>query len=343
MNPDWKQFLQQQRDLLQEGSVSPQSDTRSQLLAAINRDVICDLSDYACLRIEGEDASSFLQNMLSNDIRLVSATQAQYSTLNSAKGRVLATTLLWQENQKFLLQLPRSLSEVVRKKLSLYVLRAKVKISTTDEGIVTLGISGKNAAIILNEYFGHIPQHPLECVHNDQVCVIKLDATRFMLHLGAQHAVALWQALNPKLQHIDGFCWDWLNIRAGIPTVLPQTQEQFVAQMLNQDLIGAINFKKGCYPGQEIVARMQYLGKLKRRMYLAHIDSKESPQAGDELFSSDLEGQATGMIVNTAPAPDGGFDVLAVVQSASKESSQVHLGSNSQQTLHFQPLPYALP
>jgi len=113
--------------------------------------------------------------------------------------------------------------------------------------------------------------------------------------------------------------------------------------MANLDLIGGVNFRKGCYPGQEIVARTQYLGKLKRRMYLAHIDSPEAPQAGDELFSADMEGQASGMLANIAAAPDGGYDVLAVLQTSSRETQTVHWKSLQGAALQFLPLPYNLP
>jgi folate-binding Fe-S cluster repair protein YgfZ len=115
---------------------------------------------------------------------------------------------------------------------------------------------------------------------------------------------------------------------------------------VNFDLIGGVNFKKGCYPGQEIVARIQYLGKLKRRMYLAHLahpGSSDIPQAGDELFSADIEGQASGMIVNAAPAPAGGYDVLAAVQISSRETQAVHWKSSQGEALQFLPLPYPLP
>jgi folate-binding protein YgfZ len=138
-------------------------------------------------------------------------------------------------------------------------------------------------------------------------------------------------------------CWDWLNIRSGIPVILPQTQEKFVAQMANFDVIGGVSFKKGCYPGQEIVARMQYLGHLKRRMYLAHLDTDEIPQPGDELFSADMEDQASGMIANASPAPGGGCDVLAVVQITSRDTQTVHWKSPHGEALHFLPLPYPLP
>ena len=114
-------------------------------------------------------------------------------------------------------------------------------------------------------------------------------------------------------------------------------------QMANLELIGGVSFKKGCYPGQEIVARMQYLGKLKRRMYLAHIEGDAVPQAGDELYSADMEGQASGMIVNAAHAPSGGYDVLAVVQISSRETQTLHWKSLQGEALQFLPLPYPLP
>ena len=121
------------------------------------------------------------------------------------------------------------------------------------------------------------------------------------------------------------------------------TQEQFVPQMVNWEVLGGISFQKGCYPGQEIVARTQYLGKLKRRMYLVHLDGNEAPAAGDSLYTPDMEGQASGMVVNAAPAPGGGFDLLAVAQIDSVASSQpIHWKSVDGPVLVLKPQPYAL-
>jgi folate-binding protein YgfZ len=137
-------------------------------------------------------------------------------------------------------------------------------------------------------------------------------------------------------------CWDWLNIRNGIPVITSATQDQFVPQMLNMEIIGAVSFNKGCYPGQEIIARTQHLGMLKRRMYLANIRSENSPQPGEELFSGDVQGQASGMIVNAAASPEGGHDVLAVIQIASAQAEDVHWKSLSGPTLKLLPLPYSV-
>jgi len=301
------------------------------------------LGQFGLLRVQGDEAESFLQNLLSNDIREVTATRAQLSSLNSAKGRMLATMLVWRQGESYLLQLPRKLCEPIRKKLGMYVLRSKVTIGDESDEDVMLGLSGADAGKILNTVFPALPQSDLGCLTGEHGTVIKTGDARWQIHTTPQHARTLWKQMHRKARPVGSACWDWLNIRSGMPVILPQTQEQFVAQMTNFDLLNGVNFKKGCYPGQEIVARTQYLGKLKRRMYLAHIGSTDPPQPGDEVYSPDMGGQASGMLVNTAPAPDGGYDVLAVVQSGSRETQTVHWKSPEGAPVHFLPLPYPLP
>lgn len=351
MNQDWQNFLATQGLATQGGAhvenrvVSHFGAAAAERVTTRDGTVLCDLSQFRTLRVCGADAQSFLQNLLSNDITEVSSTHAQLSSLNNAKGRMLATLLIWRDGADYLLHLPHTLNDAIRKKLGMYVLRAKVKIS--DDEIISLGLSGKNSSDILSKQFGELPhelpQMALGCIHHAPTTIIKISDTRFQIHTPAAHAPALWTALRHHAQPVGSACWDWLNIRSGIPSILPQTQEQFVAQMVNFDLINGVSFKKGCYPGQEIVARTQYLGKLKRRMFLAHMDSNEIPQPGDELFSADMEGQASGMLVNTAAAPSGGYDVLAVVQTTSRESQTVHWKSLQGAALQFLPLPYSLP
>lgn len=318
-------------------------DPVAELDVTVQGTVLCDLSQSGVLRVSGEEAQSFLQNLLSNDIREVNAARAQRSSFNTAKGRMLAAFLIWRDGDDYLLQLPHALTEAMRKKLSMYVLRAKVKISDASDEMISLGVSGANAQKILAAQFGELPQMPLDLISAAQASVIKISGTRYQLNTTAQHAAALWQTLSQQAQPVGGVCWDWLDIRSGIPVILPQTQEQFVPQMVNFELIGGVNFKKGCYPGQEVVARVQYLGKVKRRMYLVHLDSSEAPQPGDELFGAGMEGQASGMIANVSPAPGGGYDALAVVQASSQETQTVHLKSLQGDTLQFLQPPYPLP
>ncbi len=319
--------------VIEDGMVQHFGDFHAEVTAASREDIVCDLGQYATLRVSGEDAQSFLQNLLSNDIKEVSPSRSQHSSFNTAKGRMLASFLIWMEGSDYLLMLPSALSEMLRKKLSMYVLRAKVKIQQ-DENIL-LGISGP--AI----------KPPLDCgermgvAREGSTTVIRLDDARFLLHTAPDQAGALWDAFASHAKPAGSACWDWLNVRAGIPVIVAKTQEEFVPQMVNLDLIGGISFKKGCYPGQEIVARMHYLGKLKRRMYLAHVDGYAEP--GDHLYSEDMAGQSNGIIANAAPSPAGGCDVLAVVQISSHDGHPIHLGSIEGKTLRFEPLPYALP
>ena len=341
MNPDWQNFLQRQHAHLQDGVAVHFGDAQGELAATQNGTTVCDLSQFGVIRVAGEDAQTFLQNMFSSDVREVGAQKAQISSLNTPKGRMLATLLIWQTDADYFLQLPRGLCATILKRLSMYILRSKVKIEDASADVVCLGLSGEGAAALLQQHFGSVPQNPFAAEEHDSASVIRIDANRFQINTTLQHAPALWQNLAAGARPAGSSCWDWLNIRSGIPVILPATQEQFVPQMANLELIGGVNFKKGCYPGQEIVARMQYLGKSKRRMYLAHIAG--SAQAGDQLFSTDVEGQICGMVANAAPAPGGGSDLLAVVQISSHDAQAVHLGSLQGEALQFLPMPYTIP
>lgn len=338
MNSDWQQFLKTQHAHIVEGVVQHFGDFNAELKATAHDTVKCDLSQFGMLRVSGADAQSFLQNLLSNDIRAVDASHAQLSSFNSAKGRMLAVLLIWRDGEDYVLQLPATICEAMRKKLSMYVLRAQVKISDASNERITMGISGKEAERILQQVCDTVPQQDYACTRATNTVILRINATRYQLDTTVQNAAQLWQKLG--LPAVGSGCWDWLNIRSGIPVVVPQTQEEFVPQMANLDALGGINFKKGCYPGQEIVARMHYLGKLKRRMYLAHLSCADAPKPGDELFSADMEGQASGMIANVAASPDGGYDMLAVIQTASAESSVVKTAGDV--VLELLPLPYSL-
>jgi folate-binding protein YgfZ len=171
--------------------------------------------------------------------------------------------------------------------------------------------------------------------------VIRVAEDKFVLSVAPERAADVWQALRQTAAPVGAPVWDWLRLNAGIPMIVAATQEQFVPQMVNLEVIGGVSFQKGCYPGQEIVARSQYLGKLKRRMFLAHADAEAAP--GDSLYSADLGGQASGTVVNAAPAPTGGFDLLAVAQVESAATQPLHLKAPDGAVLHLKPLPYAIP
>lgn len=343
MNRDWQNFLTQQGANLHEGIVQHFGNLQTELLTARDGTVLYDLSQFGTIIVSGEEAQKFLQNLLSNDINAVSLKSAQLSSFNSPKGRMIATFLIWQQGADYYLQLPRTLVAAMHKKLSMYVLRAKVKVSDASDEVVCLGISGSNAADLIRQHIGAIAEIDWAVAQHDHASVIRISANRFQINTTAQYAVTLWGNLLAAAQPTGSGCWDWLNIRAGIPVVTPATQEQFVLQMANLDALGGVSFKKGCYPGQEIVARTHYLGKQKRRMFLAHVESESAAEAGNELFSTDMPGQPCGMVINASVAPGGGFDMLAVMQISSRVAENVHLHSAQGATLNFLPLPYPLP
>ncbi len=342
MNQDWQNFLAQQGAQLQEGVVGHFGDAQAELLAARDGSVVCDLGQFGTLKVAGEDAQGFLQNLLSSDVKLITPKQAQPSSFNSPKGRMMATFLVWQNGADYYLQVPLSLAAAMQKRLSMFVLRSKVKVTDVSKEMVSLGVSGSAAAGLIQKNFGSAPEGDWAAHQHEGSSVIRVGAQRFQISTSVAQAPALWAALAAAARPAGAACWDWLNIRAGIPVITPATQEQFVLQMTNFDVLGGVSFKKGCYPGQEIVARTQYLGKLKRRMYLAHVDSASAPKAGDEVFSAEMAGQPSGMVINATPAAGGGFDLLAVLQISSRETQSVHLQSLEGAALNFLPLPYSL-
>jgi len=331
MNSTWQTFLEQQGAHLENGIATDFGDAPAERLAARDAAILCDLSQFGLLRVSGDDAQTFLQNMLSSDVREVGS-RAQYSSLSTPKGRMLATFLIWRNGGDYFLQLARDLVPAIHKKLAMYVLRSKVKVSDASDEFVCLGYTGP---------LTDAPDAAMGATATDAGFCLRLDSQRRLLAMPAANAPAVWQKLAQQARPAGSPCWDWLAIQAGIPTVCAPTQEQFVPQMGNLEVIGGVNFKKGCYPGQEIVARMQYLGKAKRRMYLAHCDQPARP--GERLFSASPGENAHGLVVNAAPAPEGGYDLLGVLPIASFEHGDIRLGDADGAPLDFLPLPYALP
>lgn len=343
MNESWQTFLTTHGAIIESGHIVHYGNPAAELVAAGSGTILTDLSHFALIAFAGTDAQSFLQGQLSCDVRQTASGEfACYGSYCTPKGRVLASFLLWQEEGRYIMQLPTAMRAAIHQRLSMFVLRSQVMLSDGNAGTVCIGLAGPDAARLIRQTGGGIvpdSQQGITC--NTGYRVIHLDQNRFMLAITPEKAPALWLQLREQATPAGTACWDWLTIRAGIPVITPATREEFVPQMVNLDSIGGISFEKGCYPGQEIVARTRYLGKIKRRMYRAHILSKLPLEAGDELFGDDMPEQATGMIVNAAPAPGGGYDVLAVLQTSSVESGcRLHGKTPQGPTLTLLPLPY---
>lgn len=302
----------------------------------------CKISQSGVLQFDGPETSLFLQGQLTNNIAALDNAHSQYSGYCTPKGRLLAVMLLWRRDSAYYMMLPRELCEPIRKRLSMYILRAKVKAADVSDSIVLYGLSGPGAAATLATLGFSAPGTINDVTHEAEVSIIKLPLDRYLIAAHLPDAARIEAALLTAAPASAETLWTALDIEAGIPSVVTATQEQFVPQTVNFDLFGAVSFDKGCYPGQEIVARTHYLGKVKQRMVRARLQSLAAPAAGDKLYSTAYGDQASGMIVSAVSTQAGSHDVLAVVQSSSIEAGDVHWQSVDGPVLEMAPLPYPI-
>ncbi|MBV1774120.1 folate-binding protein [Burkholderiaceae bacterium DAT-1] len=298
------------------------------------------LASVAWLRFTGEDTLTFLQGQLSSDVRAIGADQVQYSSYSTPKGRMLATFLIIRSGDDYLLGLPNTIAPAIQKRLSMYIMRSKTRVSDESGAIGAVGLAGTQAHALLN-HLNDIPTEDMHSKSHDDIRVVRLNEDRFLVLAPNALLPELWTDLaargaNPATEA----AWELAAIRAGIVTVLAETQEAFVPQMANLELIGAVNFKKGCYPGQEIVARTQYLGKLKRRTI--RVLSEVELKPGEEVFSPEMNGQPSGTVAMAAQNEHGRWEALVVVQTASIEHG-LHVQNPEGPVLTQLPLPYAIP
>ena len=337
----WKTFLLSQNAQFENGSVAHYGDADAERAAAIDGTVMADLSQLGVIAFSGEETTAFLQGQLTNDVRALHADGAQWSGYCTPKGRLLGNFLVWRDGDDTCLQLSGDILPSVLKRLSMFVMRAKTRGRDASDERVRLVVAGPAAPDAVAAALGPIPESIMQSVAHPAGRFVRVGSDKFVLSILPEQAETVWHSLNAHARPVGVPVWDWLRLSAGIPMIVAATQEQFVPQMVNYEALGGVSFQKGCYPGQEIVARSQYLGKMKRRMVLAHVDAAAAP--GDSLYSADLGEQASGMVVNAAPAPTGGYDLLAVTQIESARSQTLHLKTADGPALALRPLPYAVP
>jgi len=334
---NWIDFLQKQgarHDMQDFG------DLTGELESARTSTIIVPLTDLGVIAVAGEDSVGFLNNLLTNDIKALGKDSACLGGLCNPKGRLLASMLIWPEEHGLRLALSADLLATVQKKLAMYVLRSKVQLTDASEQDLLLGLSGPEAAPALAS-LGVAFKADRTLGRFAGGTSIPLGGDRYLLAIAAESAEKTWLKLATIARPAGIAAWHWLEIVAGIPRVTAATQEEFVPQMVNYELVGGLSFSKGCYPGQEIVARSQYLGKIKRRMYRVRLDGAGSELTpGAALYSAVTEDQPCGTIVQAAPSPLGGMEALAVLPSNCFEAGDVHLGSRHGPALRFLPLPY---
>jgi folate-binding protein YgfZ len=301
---------------------------------------IAELTHLGVIRVVGEDAVKFLQGQLTQDVALLNLTQARLAAFCNAKGRMQASFILFKRSQEdVLLVCSRDILAATLKRLSMFVMRAKAKLSDASAEFALYGVAGSAIESIAGS------------VHPAWTKADFDDVNMVFLYPGAGQPRAMWCAPAgspaPQCAQIDLAIWHWLEVQSGIAMVTQPIFEAFVPQMLNYESVGGVNFKKGCYPGQEIVARSQFRGTLKRRAYLVHTDA--APAVGQEVFHIQEADQPCGLVAAAAVNPSGGFDAIVSMQTSAAADAAEHagekrltLGSATGLALTLLPLPYPL-
>lgn len=320
----------------------------------LNPDGIVSLTHWGLIRATGTDAAKFLQGQLTNDVASMDAQAARLAGFCSAKGRLQASFIVWRPAvDEFLLACSASVLATTLKRLSMFVMRAQCKLTDATADLDLLGAAGPSAALLLDGA-------PLwACRHTAIGTVIRLPdvvltdmvltdvglaeagtpevAPTVRCLIGALPDRPVSEA--PRLRIDD---WRLLEVRSGVPVIESATVDRFVPQMVNFELLGGVDFQKGCYPGQEVVARSQYRGTLKRRTFLFECEAVAAP--GQEVFHEADAAQPAGLVVNAAALADGVASTLLVeVKLTALDGGALRLGEAEGPALRRVALPYAVP
>ena len=296
-------------------------------------DGIAPLPHLGVIRAEGEDAVKFLHGQLTHDFALLDVQHARLAAFLSAKGRMQASFVGFKRSPtEVLLVCSRDLLAPTLKRMSMFVMRAKAKLSDASEEFLLYALAGS----AIEKIAGSAIQTSAKADFGN-ISIVGLAPAGVVPR-------ALWVAPAgtpaPAGALLPEGLWAWGEVQSGVATLTAPLVDAFVPQMLNYESVDGVSFKKGCYPGQEVVARSQFRGAIKRRAFIAHADAPL--QAGEELFGAADPEQACGVVAQAAPAPSGGWDAIVVLQLAAAESGALNAGSAGGPALRLGTLPYTL-
>jgi folate-binding protein YgfZ len=306
---------------------------------------ICSTDEVGLILVTGADAADFLQNQLSNDIALIDETRLQLSSYSTPKGRLLGIFRVIQVSNGYILVTARQMVTPLLQQLYKYIVQSRVTLADASDYFARFALVTDRTEVL---------QHPLlptstnAVEQSDSLISMQLEPwasqRRFLLLcLSADEAIGLWKTFAENLAVAGYAAWHLSEVRAGIPSIHPQTSEEFVLQMANLGALGGVSFRKGCYPGQEIVARMQYLGKLKRRMYLAELETVQLPQPGDELVSAGkTEADGSGKVVDAEFDANGLCHCLYVARIDRADDGKLLLLNQPETRIRNVDLPYSM-
>jgi folate-binding protein YgfZ len=297
------------------------------------------------LQVQGADAATFLHGQLSQDTKGQTATEGRLAAFCSAKGRMQASMVnLRPEPETFWMLTDQQVLPGLLKRLSMFVMRAKAALSDASGTLSVIGLVGPQAQAWLGDAAG---TEAWQAAPHAEGQVLRLPDVLGLARWYWVGPVAAGEAVLAALPTLPAEAWSWLDVMSGVPRIEATTIDQFVPQMVNFELIGGVNFKKGCYPGQEVVARSQYRGTTKRRAFIVH--SAQSLQAGQEVFSAADPGQPAGLVINATPIPglgsfaDGGPSSALIELKLQVADTALFAGSVTGPELSLGALPYPLP
>lgn len=346
MQQNWQTFLTQQGATIVNNSVSYFNAIETELEYSNTTTVICDLSHYSLIRVTGTEVTAFLQGQLSNDINQVTENITQMSAYCNPKGRALALFRIFKIEDTYFLSLPTEITEATINRLKMFIMRSDVTMEDVTDQYFHFGIAGPDTAKNLKIALGipDLPLNPDESLISNGMSIQKLAGTpeRFELFGSIDEAISIWNKLKQHCQPVGQPIWNLQRINAGIPEILTATSDVFVPQMLNLQLLNTVNFQKGCYPGQEIVARTKYLGKLKKRLYLVEFTANISVDRGTDIYESGENQQSVGKIVLAETSSTGTYHALAVLRIAAIDNPPLTLSKKTGPVLSVLEMPYNL-
>ena len=316
------------------------SDLSSIALAAEQGGVVCPLPSLGILHVTGDDATDFLHNQLTQSARDFAETETRLAAWCNPKGRTRALFRIVPSDTGLLLITDSEVLAAVQPKLQMFVLRARVALTNLTDSEGFLGFAGPAAEVLLTEIGGSLPTRAGELTRAGDLHIIALphgEALRYLMLAPSGQLEEIQTRAEQALTPGDEVFWRLLDIRSGLPEVTLPVQESIIPTMLNLEPLGGISYEKGCYPGQEVVARMHYLGQLKRRLYRAGI-AGPPPGAAASVF--DAKGGTAGTVVSAAPSPEGGSELLAVLRIDAAKAGELFV---DEQPLALLDLPYPPP
>ncbi len=299
------------------------------------------LSHYTCLSVTGPDTHKFLQGQLTCDLQKLTPEQALAGALCTPKGRMVSNFYVQQQTaDQVLLVLPHGTAAATLATLAKYIVFSKAEMQV-EQSWCQIGLAGPQAETIVDNLFGGAATERLGATTADNgtaVCIAP-QQQRYLVTLTTADLAHQWQKLSEAVRPVNGNVWDYLDIRAGFGFVQEQSVEMFIPQMLNLQLTEGISFTKGCYTGQEIIARTHYRGNLKRRMYRAACALDSAPEAGTPIFN-DLKEQPIGNVVMAEQTTADDIELLAVMALSDAMNETLLLGDKQGPALQLLDLPY---